>query len=71
MPERQGRQMAAEGRIFREERKASSFFGGRKRGEEDGTSGDNESVDYHADQHVHRVCGADRLERHDSFDPFS
>ena len=42
-----------------------------KRGEEDGTSGDNESVDYHADQHVHRVCSADRLERHDSFDPFS
>ena len=35
------------------------------------STGNDESIDHHADQHVHRVCGADRLERHDSFDPFS
>ena len=71
MPERKGRQTAAEGRVFREERRASSFFGGGKRGEEDGTSGDNESIDHHADQYVHRVRGLDWPEYHDSFDPFS
>ena len=34
-----------------------------------GTSGDDESVYYHADQYVDRVCGLDRSEYHDSFDP--
>ena len=36
-----------------------------------GTSGDNESIDHHADQHDHRVRGLDWPEFHDSFDPFS
>lgn len=36
-----------------------------------GTSGDDESFHHHADQYDHRIRSVDRLELHDSFDPFS
>ena len=66
MPEGQGRGR----RRPRAQGKESAYlFGGRKRGEEDGTSGDDESVYHHADQYVDRVRGLDRPEYHDSFDP--
>ena len=42
----------------------------RKRGEKYGTSGDNESVHYHAHQYDNRVCGTDGVECDDSFDPY-
>ena len=35
----------------------------------DGTSSDNESVHHHADQYDSRICRADWVELHDSFDP--
>ena len=41
----------------------------RKRGELNGTPGDNESVHHYADQYVNRVCRAGWFERNDSFDP--